>query len=204
MASKKKKKKVKRRLRKRLRNASPIVRADMKSAAWATSIARRHPWLAALAETSELTDQPPLATAAAAVAAVGAAEGDAKLLRTGKRMLAAFAAATAAKSAGKRIVARSRPSRLVDEGKYRASLLGPQGREWEAFPSGHTAGGVAMARALAREYPHLYSAGLVAAIVAGALKVFKGDHYFSDVAAGYVLGVAAESVTEAALFSGVR
>jgi membrane-associated phospholipid phosphatase len=77
---------------------------------------------------------------------------------------------------------------MLDDGEYRAEADAPEGKHEQSFPSGHTAGAVAVAGALASVYPKaavpLY--GLAAAVA--AVQPARGAHYVADVAAGAVVG----------------
>lgn len=185
--SKRKLKKLKRRLRK----AHGLTKFDLAFGAWAAALGRA-PLLRHLAKLGELADQPPLATLCLALLAAGIVRGDARMTRAGQRMLLAFAIATFVKSTLKKNVGRTRPKALLDKHLHRAMLGGPKGRAWESFPSGHTAGAVAVARAFTRSYPQFGDAPMAGALTLGALKVLRGDHYPSDILAGFTFGVLAE------------
>jgi membrane-associated phospholipid phosphatase len=190
-----KRKKVKR----RLKRANPLERLDLAAGAWAAAAGRKPP-LKYLAQVGELADQPPLLALSIGTIALGAMRNDERLLDTGKRMLVAFGAATLAKSTLKAGVDRTRPSLLLDEGAHVARARKPKPSKSDAlksFPSGHTAGAVAIARAIGHNYPRLERPLMIAALAAGALKVFKGDHYPSDVLAGVALGLISEGAVAA-------
>jgi len=63
-----------------------------------------------------------------------------------------------------------------------------------SFPSGHTAGALAVARAFSRDYPRYTKPLLAAAAVVGALQVPRRAHYPGDVLAGAVAGAVAEKI----------
>jgi membrane-associated phospholipid phosphatase len=71
---------------------------------------------------------------------------------------------------------------------------GSRDPELRSFPSGHTAGAVAMARAVARDYPDTASAAYLAAAVVGALQIPRRAHFAGDVLAGAAVGIAAEAM----------
>jgi membrane-associated phospholipid phosphatase len=151
----------------------------------------------ALGHFASLGDQPPLRTLCAAVIAAGVAGGNGRLARAGVRMLVAHTLATLAKDYVKERVDRTRPRSKGDEGKDHVPKPGRNtSKEETSFPSGHSAGAAAVARAFARDYPE-YSAFAYAAGGALALaQIPRCAHYPTDVAAGLAIGVAAEAIVD--------
>jgi len=141
---------------------------------------------------SEVGDQWPLVALSGALLASGAFTGDRRAVWAGTRMLASLALATAIKTGLKNLVARTRPNVLLDEGRYDVELFGPDGGAWHSFPSGHTAGSVAVARAVGRVYPSARPAAYVSAAAVALAQIPRGAHYPSDVAAGALIGLVAE------------
>lgn len=141
---------------------------------------------------SEIADQPQLITSCAALCVVGLGIGNKRLARAGARMLVAELVVTKLKSIIKHRIDRTRPAELAKGHGYTARAGSDESSEMSSFPSGHTAGAVAVARAHAREYPAqgIIGYGLAAAIA--AIQVPRGKHYVSDLVAGALLGVAAE------------
>lgn len=178
-------------------DSNVVERADVVVAAtlgqW-----RDAPVVRAAGWASEVADQPPMFALSAATLALGLAAGDRRLAATGGRMLAAVALATGVKAAIKAVVARTRPHKALDEGRYEASLMGPNEGPWNSFPSGHTADAVAAARVVARAYPGGAGPAYAAAAAIAAIQVPRGAHYPIDVAAGAVVGWAAEEAVERA------
>ncbi|MEA3017860.1 MAG: hypothetical protein QOI38_2582 [Sphingomonadales bacterium] len=179
--------------------ADSIGEAD---AAAATAMApyARLPWLEPLAD---LGDQPQLRTLCAAAIAAGLAAGRSskwgpRLARAGLRMLIAHEAATLAKDFVKRRVDRTRPRSLHRAGKDHRPRPGTsRAKEETSFPSGHSAGAAAVARAFAREFPEH---AVPAAAAAGALalvQVPRCAHYPTDIAAGLAVGLLAEAAVAA-------
>jgi len=173
--------------------ASPVEQADI-AAARRVARHRHDPVLRATTAFSKLADQPPLLAASAAVVAWGLLAGDPRLARRGAHLVASLAVVTAIKAAAKRAVSRTRPNVLLDEGVYRVEPLGPDEGPWHSFPSGHTAGAVALARAIARCWPEAALPAYGAAAAVALVQVPRGAHYPSDVLAGAVIGVAAEAI----------
>jgi membrane-associated phospholipid phosphatase len=134
--------------------AEAVEKADVDAAAHLARH-RHHPLVRAAGALSEVADQPPLLAGCGAVLAYGILAGNARAARAGAGMLASVVVATAMKGAVKKLVSRTRPNVLLDEGHYEVQALGPDEGPWHSFPSGHTAGAVAAARALARVYPRL-------------------------------------------------
>lgn len=168
----------------------PIEKADL---ATAETVAdwRHHPIVRGLGLISELADQPQLYTLCAGVAVVGAIRRDRRMVRTGFRMLAAEWLATKAKSFVKHRIDRTRPEVPVQGGRYKMAKGNSHDSALNSFPSGHTAGAVAVAVAFASEYPERRTeAGLAAAFVA-AIQIPRCKHYVSDVSAGAAIGLLA-------------
>jgi membrane-associated phospholipid phosphatase len=133
------------------------------------------------------------------VIAVGTVGGDRRLLRAGIRMLAAHSLATVAKDFVKHRVDRTRPRASRRPGKDMKPRPGrSDAKEETSFPSGHSAGAAAVARAFTREYPeHALPAAGAAAMLALA-QIPRCAHYPTDVGAGIAIGLAAEAVVDLA------
>jgi membrane-associated phospholipid phosphatase len=110
-------------------------------------------------------------------------------------MLAAIGAADLGKRLAKRLVRRTRPHVLLDEGRYETDTGGSDDKPEQSFPSGHTACTVAAARALSRNFPETAAAGGAAAVAIGITRIAKGAHWPLDVAAGALIGLAAEALS---------
>ena len=158
---------------------------------------RDTPVMRVVAALADAADQPPLILASLGTLAIGLVARRGDLARGGARMLASHLLATAAKSVIKHQFDRTRPSAALD-GDGHHFRKGDEGdHDEKSFPSGHTAGAVAVARAAAHEIdgaavPSALAVGAVAAAQAPA-----GNHYLSDVMAGAVIGWASEAVVSA-------
>jgi membrane-associated phospholipid phosphatase len=159
--------------------------------------AKDDPVVRCIGALSEVGDQPPLAGLAAVVLAYGLAAGDRRAAGAGGRMLGALAAAIVVKTVLKRSLSRTRPNVVIDEGRYETELFGAGDGSRQSFPSGHTAGSVAVARAVGRAYPALRGPAYAAAAAIGLAQLPRGAHFPSDVAAGVLVGLCAEAVGEA-------
>ena len=173
----------------------PIEEADL-AAAQALARHRRHPAVRAVGEASEIADQPPLLALAAGAAVLGLALGDRRLARAGARAFAAVLVATGLKTVVKNSVTRTRPGRVLEGAPYERHAPGGEGGPLQSFPSGHTAGAVAAVRAVARVYPEHRAPAYAAAALVGAAQVPRGAHYPLDVAAGTLVGLAAEAIVD--------
>ena len=138
---------------------------------------------------AELGDQPPLVAVSLGVAAVGFAARDERLQRTGLRMLAAHSLSTMAKLAGKDSVDRTRPGAL-NEKAYRLKQGSSRDGRLRSMPSGHSAGIVAVAGAIAADYPRALVPAAAASVAVGAAQLPSRNHYLSDVIVGAGIGLA--------------
>jgi membrane-associated phospholipid phosphatase len=186
------------RLKSRLSHEKGLAHADLAVAAAAAKAGRR-PAVKPFALLAEIADKRPLLAGGIAIAGIGALRGDRRMRRSGLRMLLAVGLALGATRLGKSRIGRTRPDRLVDEGQHAFHPGGPDAHDWNSFPSAHSAGGFAAARALGRDYKWASPPGLSAAVTAGGLKVLKGDHFPSDVIAGLAIGWCAEAIAAAVI-----
>jgi membrane-associated phospholipid phosphatase len=154
---------------------------------------RRHPVAKALGKAGKIGDQGPLYALSIGLLAVGVSSRDRRLTDTGLAMLGAIASADVGKRLVKSVVHRTRPHVVLDEGRYEADAGGSDDKHEQSFPSGHMAGTTAVARALARNHPEVGAVAGAAAIGIGISRIAKGAHWPLDVAAGAVIGLAAEA-----------
>lgn len=174
----------------------PLEQADREAGAKAARH-RDHPVVRALGGASEIADQIPLTLLCGTVMLGGVLAGRGRVAQAGARMMAAHILANVAKRAVKDRFRRTRPNTMIDEQTYRCeSGEGRDGAE-TSFPSGHTAGAVAVAAILAHDLPRLAAPGWGAAALVSGIQVPRGAHYPGDVAAGAVLGWVAARVVRA-------
>jgi len=153
---------------------------------------RNHPVVRGLGTMSEVGDQPPLLALSGAVLAYGVLAGDRRAAGAGARMLGALVLATWIKAGFKSLVARTRPNVLLNKGQYVVEPFGPDEGSWHSFPSGHTAGSVAVARAVGRTYSQARTSAYAGAAAVALVQIPRGAHYPADVVVGAAVGVAAE------------
>ncbi len=146
-----------------------------------------------LATASDLGDQPQLRLIGGAVLAAGLIGARPRLIRAGFRMLLAHELATVVKNFVKHRVDRTRPRSAVTRRQAKARHGRNTGKEITSFPSGHTAGAVAVAAAFAREFPEYRVPAMAAAGFVGLAQIPRCTHYPTDVGAGALLGGAAEA-----------
>jgi len=139
-------------------------------------------------------DQPQMASLSALMLVAGVLRGNKRVMGAGVRMLASHALATAAKHVIKRRVDRHRPPRDGEQVAAKPRLGRTSDKAWTSFPSGHTAGAVAVAQGFARAFPEHRGKAVGGAAVVSFGQVCKQSHYLTDIAAGIAIGVAAEAV----------
>lgn len=150
-----------------------------------------------LGAVSELSDQEPLYAAAAGVLATAVVLRDGPTWRTGTRILATHLLATALRGVIKKMVDRTRPEAAARRGDYVLRHGERHESDFNSFPSGHTAGAVAVALAVARDNSGARLPAYVLAALAGAAQIIRSRHYVTDVAAGAVIGIAADQLIDA-------
>ncbi len=145
---------------------------------------------------AEAGDQPPLIALSVATLAFGLATRRPRVAQAGARMLASHLLATGIKTIVKRSVDRTRPHAVATGKGYRLKPGTTRAHDQTSFPSGHTAGAVAVAAAAARIFPDATPTFAGAAAGIGALQLPTGKHYASDVAAGAVVGLVSEAIVD--------
>ena len=144
----------------------------------------------------KMGDQPELRTISVMTIAAGLVGANRRLLRAGVRMLLAHEIATLAKDVIKRRIDRTRPHSARTQAQRKVKLGSETAKKHTSFPSGHSAGAVAVARAFSREYPEHGAAALAAAGVVAAAQVPRLVHYPTDVAGGILLGTVSEAAAD--------
>lgn len=147
---------------------------------------------------SKLGDQPELRAIAGAMIIGGIFGANDRLTRAGSRMMIAHEAATLAKNAMKGWIDRTRPRSAKGASDRKPRKGNHQAKEMTSFPSGHSAGAIAAARAFAREYPEYGVAALAAAGLVATAQIPRRAHYPTDVAAGIAVGLLAEALVDLA------
>lgn len=146
---------------------------------------------------SDLSDQEPLYAAAIGVLATGVVMRDGPTWRMGTRVLASHLLATALRGVVKRLVDRTRPEAAARRGDYVMREGKRHESDFNSFPSGHTAGAVAVAMAVSREHPGARLPAAALAALSGTAQVIRSRHYVTDVVAGAIIGVAADALVDA-------
>ncbi len=139
---------------------------------------------------AEAGDQPPLVILSLSVVAAGLAGGNARLRRTGMRMLTAHSLSTLFKSIIKDRIDRTRPS----EDGYRLETGRSRDGRLRSMPSGHSAGTVAIAGAILPDYPGAAAPVTLATTAIASAQLPSKNHFLSDVLVGAALGVVAAGI----------
>ena len=142
---------------------------------------------------SEAADQPPLLLLGAMTIVAGAVLRRPTVVRTGVRMLSSEI-----------VVDRTRPETAIKTGKHRFEPGGSDVHAQNSFPSGHTAGAVAVAGAVAHEMPGAALPAYATAVAVGAVQMPRGKHYVLDTLAGAAIGYVAEAATGVMMRTGER
>ena len=153
----------------------------------------------AVAWLSELGDQPQMLTISGGVLAWGAIRGDARFVRAGARMITSHLLATWVKNLIKQRVDRTRPFAAQTEQDRTPKPGRTDTKEETSFPSGHSAGAIAVAQAFSREFPQHRLKALSGAGFIAVAQIPRSAHYPTDVGAGLAIGWASEQLVDAAL-----
>jgi len=183
--------------------ADALLEADRKTHEAVLPFQKTAP-VKAIAWASEIGDQPQLLTLCGGVLAYGLVRGRPDLTRAGARMIASHLLATALKNLVKHRVDRTRPFAVSNKEDLTPKAGRTDTKEETSFPSGHTAGAVAVAEALAREVPGAKWGARAGAAFVGVAQIPRCAHYPTDVGAGVVIGWLAEQVVDKAARVGVQ
>ena len=112
-------------------------------------------------------------------------------------MLIAHQLATTAKNLLKDRVDRTRPNSAKDAKQAKVRRGDRTAKKHTSFPSGHSAGAVAVAQAFSREFPDYRTPALAAAGIVALGQIPKRAHYPTDVAAGALIGAGSEALVGA-------
>ena len=156
-------------------------------------------WAELAGKLGQLGNEPPLIFLSAAVLAVGVIGGRPALRRAAVRMATAHFFTILFKEWGKNHVDRSRPEEQLKDGHYHRTSGHSKDPDLRSFPSGHTAGAVAVARAFSRDVPHYARPAQSAAALIGLLQIVRRAHYPGDIIVGGLGGVAAEKIASFAI-----
>jgi undecaprenyl-diphosphatase len=128
---------------------------------------------------------------------------DGRLIRAGGRMIASHLLATWVKNLVKHRVDRTRPFAAGNDEDRKPKAGKDQSKEETSFPSGHSAGALAVAQAFAREYPDHRGKALAGAGAIALAQIPRCAHYPTDVGAGLAIGWLSElAVDRAATLAG--
>jgi membrane-associated phospholipid phosphatase len=154
--------------------------------------------VAALHPVSKLADQPQLRLLSGALLLAGLVGHNRKLTNAGSRMILAHEAATFTKDMVKTEIDRTRPRSASSDSEKKPTKGKHEAKELTSFPSGHSAGAIAVARAFSREYPQYALSAVGAASILALLQIVRSAHYSTDVAVGVALGLVTEKATDLA------
>lgn len=172
--------------------ATALEDAD-KDTAQSAARHRHHPVVKMLGGASEAADQIPLSILCATMIAGGLIAGRTNVSRAGMRMMTAHVLANSVKRVIKNNIKRTRPEAMIEERTYECRPGRPEGGHDTSFPSGHSAGAVAVAAVMAHDLPRTSLPAWAFALMVSGIQIPRGKHYPIDVAAGAVLGLAAAS-----------
>ena len=158
---------------------------------------RDTPAIKLIAMLAEAGDQPQLISASVGTMVVGLLARRPDVARGGARMLAAHLVATGVKTAIKHRFDRRRPAAAEESGDHHFRHGSSDDHEENSFPSGHTAGAVAVALAASRDIHGAAGPAALGALAIAAAQPATGSHYLSDVLVGAAIGWASEAVVSA-------
>ena len=147
-----------------------------------------------ISKLSDAGDQPQLRLLCAGMIMFGLVRKDVRMVLAGTRMLLSHELATVTKTAIKDRVDRTRPRSADDKDQERPEPGHDKGKEESSFPSGHSAGAMAVGSAYAVVYPARAAPALLAAGAVALAQIPRCSHYPTDVGAGLAIGAAANGI----------
>jgi undecaprenyl-diphosphatase len=153
---------------------------------------RRSAPIKVISKLSELGDQPQLRMLSGGMIALGLLRADGHMVRAGAHMLVAHELATFVKNFVKLRVDRKRPRSASPNDQQEPRPGRSKRKEDTSFPSGHSAGSMAVALAYSHSYPEHRTTALAIASAISVAQVPRCAHYPTDVAAGMVIGATSE------------
>jgi len=148
---------------------------------------------------SDIGDQPQLRLLCGSVMVLGLVRRDPRMLAAGVRMLVSHEVATAAKSAVKDRVHRRRPRSADGKDEEQVREGGKPDKEESSFPSGHSAGSLAVASAYSAVFPEYKTPALLGAAAVALAQIPRCAHYPTDVAAGLAIGGLSDKIVGVAI-----
>ncbi|MGX7894659.1 phosphatase PAP2 family protein [Tsuneonella sp. HG222] len=155
----------------------------------------------------EAGDQPQLRLLSGGILVAGLFRRDPRMIAAGTRMLLSHELATVAKNFVKRRVDRDRPHAATGKDGHKPSKGRHTSHDKTSFPSGHSAGSLAVASALGAVYPEHRGKALAAAGAVALAQIPRCKHYPTDVGAGLAIGKVSDlaiGALAALLFAGWR
>jgi membrane-associated phospholipid phosphatase len=154
------------------------------------------PPVKAFSAFGKLSDQEPLLAMAGVAIIAGIVQRNSCLARRGAHVYGAVVLATVMKAGLKAVVARDRPTELLEHGRHEVHLGHTDDKARQSFPSGHAAGAVAAATATNRCWPQYRIPAYAAAALMCASRLPAQKHYLTDIVAGGLVGLLASAVVE--------
>lgn len=147
-----------------------------------------------LGKLSDIADQPQARTLCGGMIVIGLIRSDTRMVAAGVRMLLAHELATLGKGIIKHKVDRTRPRSATGKEEEKPEAGDSRDKEESSFPSGHSAGAMAIACAYGAVYPQHRAVALIAGSSVALAQIPRCAHYPTDVGAGVAIGVAADGI----------
>jgi undecaprenyl-diphosphatase len=173
--------------------AEPLLAIDRKARALFTPYESRRT-IKALKWFGQAGDQLQLRSLCGGVLALGLLRRDPRLVGAAVRMFVSHEAATWAKRRVKNRIDRWRPRDASNAHEVKPRKGHSKASALNSFPSGHSAGSMAVACAFAARYPEYRTPALAAGASVCLVQVPTCSHYPSDVVVGAALGALTDAV----------